>query len=353
MGAARDLRGPLYRAYAPVVILLLAYYASALLLLNDVQVELSFEIIDIFLNLKLLLPLLAVVLSIYGFGWLIATNNGERPFLRVARWLRQVPFVEIALARMLPSLVVLAILQTCYLAFKVSIPKIAPFSWDRLFAEADRFIFLGVDPWVLTHNLMPTVTATKILSTLYAVWFFVVVFFFAFASIMRLDSRLRMTFILTFILSWSVGGSYLAIAFSSAGPVYMERLFGDPTFAPLMQRLAEQNDIWVIEALVVQEKLWKGYADPAVPAMGISAFPSMHLCLAMVVTQFGFGLNRKLGWCLAAFTGVVLIGSVHLGWHYAVDGIAGILLAVVFWKASDAFTRRWLGTTDGLPVRAG
>jgi len=46
-----------------------------------------------------------------------------------------------------------------------------------------------------------------------------------------------------------------------------------------------------------------------------------------------------LGMAFLAFTAIIFIGSIHLGWHYAVDSIAGILLAVAFWAAAGVVAR--------------
>ena len=37
----------------------------------------------------------------------------------------------------------------------------------------------------------------------------------------------------------------------------------------------------------------------------------------------GWRINKWLGAALTLFTGLIVIGSVALGWHYAVDAIAG------------------------------
>ncbi len=329
-------------AYAPLLVVLVVYYLSALALLGSVEAQLSLNLVGIFTNLRLVVVLLAIITVIYGYARMVM-RTGEPTRARLARWLRQTPFVEIALARLLPMVVLLGVLETTYLAFKRNIPALVPYSWDGVFAALDRLLFLGTDPWVLTHELLPWAAASQAIGVVYALWFYLIFACFGVATVMPLDSRLRLTFFLAFLLSWSVGGSCLAILFSSAGPVYVERLFGDPTFAPLMQRLADQNEVWEISALATQEDLWRGYADPAYPAMGISAFPSMHLCLATVAMLFGFARSRALGWSLVVFTGLMLFGSVHLGWHYAVDGIAGIALGLLFWWMAKAFAAWWLG----------
>jgi hypothetical protein len=45
-----------------------------------------------------------------------------------------------------------------------------------------------------------------------------------------------------------------------------------------------------------------------------------------------FYVNRYLGIHMSMYTVVILIGSVFLGWHYAIDGYFTILLAFVFYR---------------------
>lgn len=348
--AGRDLRPRLWRAYAPLLVLALGYYLTALVVLRDARVEISFELVDVFTNLWRFALGLLLTVPVYGYVWMLLTHDGERPIRRALRYVRQTPFAEIALLRVLPMAVILAVVQAGYLAFKRAIPELQPFAWDDAFAAWDRLLFLGADPWQLTHRLLPWPEATWVLGIAYALWFYVVFFSFALAAAMPLQSRLRLTFLLAFLASWTVAGSYLAILFSSAGPAFVERLWGDPTFAPLMQRLAEQDRVLSVLSLGAQDDLWRGYADPAYPAMGISAFPSMHLCASALVAILGWQVHRALGWLLVGYTAVMLVGSVHLGWHYAVDGIAGIALAFLFWALARHFVRWWLGA--GLSPRA-
>ena len=70
------------------------------------------------------------------------------------------------------------------------------------------------------------------------------------------------------------------------------------------------------------------------PGGGISAMPSMHVAVSLwlaLVMQAYFPRLQFLGW--AYFT-VILIGSVHLGWHYAVDGIVASAIAIAAWLSA-------------------
>jgi len=54
-----------------------------------------------------------------------------------------------------------------------------------------------------------------------------------------------------------------------------------------------------------------------------------------------FPCSRKwLGWIFAVYLGLIQIGSVILGWHYAVDGYAAIILACLIWYGVRRATRR-------------
>jgi hypothetical protein len=143
-----------------------------------------------------------------------------------------------------------------------------------------------------------------------------------------------------------IGGVILAILLPAAGPVYMEALYGDPMFKPLMDLLRQQSQIVEIRALALQELLWDGFTKPEVEPLGISAFPSLHVAAAVNFACLGFAVNRIAGWVLSIFSGFIFVGSVHLGWHYAVDGIAGVFLAIVFWQISARAARWWLARTE-------
>mgnify|MGYP003410990741 CR=1 FL=1 len=54
-------------------------------------------------------------------------------------------------------------------------------------------------------------------------------------------------------------------------------------------------------------------------------------------------VSRPVGLFFAAYAGVILLGSVHTGWHYAVDGYAGIALAAACWWICGPVARWYMG----------
>ena len=68
------------------------------------------------------------------------------------------------------------------------------------------------------------------------------------------------------------------------------------------------------------------------PFGGISAMPSIHVAMAVVFALLGMRVNCWLGIVLIAYAVIIQIGSVILGWHYAIDGYVSIILTILLWK---------------------
>ncbi|MFK7945750.1 MAG: phosphatase PAP2 family protein [Paracoccaceae bacterium] len=341
-----------WRSHVLLLVLLTAYAGLSQVMRGADAPEVSFElgrIVDIF---GVILPMFALALIAFLYLRLMLISRGRSPLPILRSWIANMPWVDVFLFRFPLAVLFLLAIQVLYVSVKVNIPTVAPFSWDATFAEWDRALFFGWDPWVLTHAVFSTPLATKVIDGLYIAWFFAVYIGFLVFAALPMSSCLRLGFMLAFGLSWALGGSVLATMFSSAGPVYMERLFGDPSFGPLMARLHEQSDIYSIQALSVQELLWQGYLNPDVQPVGISAFPSMHNCVMVVIVMGVIHLNRLAGVLMGLFACAIVIGSVHLGWHYFVDSLAGCLLGWGFWLAGLWLATWWLGPEGPKPHSA-
>ena len=88
-------------------------------------------------------------------------------------------------------------------------------------------------------------------------------------------------------------------------------------------------------AVRVQDMLWDGYQGGGGGfGHGISAAPSLHVASTWLVARMLQAHGRRaLAICGWAFFAVILLGSVHLGWHYAVDGYISIAGAWAVWRA--------------------
>ncbi len=225
--------------------------------------------------------------------------------------------------------------------FKQHILPARGFPLDPYVAAIDRFLFGGNDAWTATHALFGSVSATLFFDRVYALWL-PMMFAFPMVAVMGArDERLRVRLLGCWLASWVLIAGLGAWIFGSAGPCYYNALVGaDAGFAALNTQLAQLASAahaqgQVIAALDFQALLLAGHGNEGLlPAGGISAMPSMHVAMATLFALGGYQISRVLGWCLAVYALLIWIGSVHLGWHYATDGLAGGAMMVVLWHFS-------------------
>jgi hypothetical protein len=243
------------------------------------------------------------------------------------------------------------VLTDTYTSLKAAIPLIQPYIWDATFAGWSRALHAGRYPWELLQPLM-TPSVTLALNVVYNAWMFVLFGVFMWQA-WSANEALRRRFFLTFGLAWMLLGSVAATGFSSAGPCYYARVTQSPQdpYEPLMKYLRQVDGEHRLWALGVQDALWEAYAHgrdavPSQPSVkrdadghasvgqmleGISAMPSMHVAMSVLFAWLGWAVSRWLGLAFTAFAIVIQIGSVHLGWHYAIDGYVSAVMVTALW----------------------
>ncbi len=242
----------------------------------------------------------------------------------------------------LPVLLLLPPMISTFTYFKFLIPHLRPFAFDPQLADWDRALHFGSDPWALLQPALGQPIATAAINFVYHLWLFVVFGVLLWQGFSLSRPRLRMRYLVSFVLMWALLGNVAATLLSSAGPVYYGRITGlaDP-FAPLMAYLHQASQTVFLPVLDVQEMLWQRYvATDLTIGAGISAMPSLHVATSFSFALLGFAIRRWLGIAFSLFAAAILIGSVHLGWHYAIDGYAGIIGAWAIWWAVGWFLDR-------------
>jgi hypothetical protein len=297
-----------YRWIIPVLAIL--GVQALVTLLIGVQVDFSYEvpfgrfgIIGItFAVIGLLVP---AVWQIFRL-WRAGEQNPARKLMPLLPWSLAVGFLLVACQ--------FAVLNWA----KVMMPAAVGFWADPIFADLD-FMLFGEDPWRLSHRFLGQ--ATPVIDQVYGLWAPVNFTFLLFLFYMPPSTRKAQAIIAYFLtLTGGTLGQYLG---ASAGPIFYESIQLGDRFAelPLSPLTA-----------AAREYLWVNYLkDGGLIGSGISAMPSMHVAIALWIAMVVRSLLPRLqilGW---TYFVVILVGSVHLGWHYAVDGIVASALVPLVW----------------------
>jgi membrane-associated phospholipid phosphatase len=64
--------------------------------------------------------------------------------------------------------------------------------------------------------------------------------------------------------------------------------------------------------------------------------PSMHIGMACWLALSLRSYFPKMQWAGWAYMATIWLSSIHLGWHYASDGIGGVIGALLVWRAAGA-----------------
>lgn len=277
---------------------------------------------------------------LWRLGYGIVKERPKRPIRWFVQDLRRMLSDVEMMADGLIAFLAITVLAATFTYLKDLVPVLNPFSWDPYFAGLDRSLHGGIDPWRLLAPVFGAPLLTTALNAAYHVWFFLLYMMFFVAAFDRRVPERRMVFLVAFSLTWMIGGNLLATVFSSAGPVYYQALGHGDTFVPQMQGLRALNQVSPVWALDLQDMLMRNYLEDG-PIKGISAMPSMHVATSVIMALFGFAYARWLGWVLTGFAATILIASVHLAWHYAIDGYFGVLLALACWWAAKRLVARF------------
>lgn len=234
----------------------------------------------------------------------------------------------------LPVVLMVPVFAYSFSLIKAAIPLLHPFEWDVPLAALDAQLHGGTHPWAWLQPLLGYPLVTAVINFIYHLWFFLLLASIYWVALAVERKQLRMQYLLSFVLTWIVLGNFTALWLSSAGPCYFSRIsHGLDPYAPLMQYLYGARESVPVWALNVQEILWNSYDGKAgsIP-LGISAMPSIHVASSVQMAMLGWRVHRSFGIAMSVFAGLIMLGSVHLGWHYAIDGYLAALGAWLVWK---------------------
>lgn len=249
-------------------------------------------------------------------------------------------------------------IQVGFLFFKSAIPRFVPFYADPFWAELDRLLLFGNDAWRLAQAITPDMLVAWFPHIYLTAWSLLAYAFPIMVAAADPDEQRLKRYAWLYFLSWLVTGNLVALAGSSVGPVFYDRLMGTHAFDDLRAAL-DLNGFSSGPIANLQQLLWENSGQML---SYISAFPSVHVavaCIAAIYIRERFRHLRLLGDVFCALT---LLISVYSGYHYLVDGLASIGIVILLHVALSRHLRRRVpGTTgagsgafpgQGVPIQA-
>ena len=235
-----------------------------------------------------------------------------------------------------PPVLLAPAFYSAFTSVKSAIGLVHPYRWDGRLGEADRFL-LGGEAWRALQPALGHPPVTFVLSLLYGAWHPALILVFGAVAFSLGRPALRRQALTALILCWALLGTAAAIAFSSVGPCFAGRLGlgSGAVFGEQAAYLAWADSRLPLLEFAEQQRLLTAFADGR-PTLGsgISAMPSMHVAVALLMALIGWRTARLAGALGTAYLVVVVAASIHLGWHYAWDSIAALAGTALIWAVS-------------------
>ncbi|NPA14929.1 MAG: phosphatase PAP2 family protein [Deferribacteres bacterium] len=213
---------------------------------------------------------------------------------------------------------VVLVVPIMFMNLKGFIEAVNPVNWDLFLIQMDKWLFLGHEPSLLIEKIYNPVL-TEILQFAYISYFFIPIILgiSAYKKDLLLFRRIATVVLLTFYLSYL--GYFLVPAI---GPRFtlkglftkqLKGLFFTPYIKSILNTL-EPNPH--------------------------DCFPSGHTAVSLVCLMLA-GKYRIKFWLLLPMVVGLIISTVYHRYHYVVDVIAGIILAVFSYYTGQWFFEAW------------
>lgn len=212
---------------------------------------------------------------------------------------------------------------------------VVPFFADPFLLRLDEMLH-GQDPWFYTRAVMPVILLPALETLYFAGWSIALSVTLLAAVLMTRLEAVRNQYVWSFMITWVLLGNVVAMASMSAGPLFYDMVTTDGHFGEMLSHLIQYAQYHEL----ARDIAWQAHMGK-LPGSGIaiSAFPSLHVAQATLIVLVARRVHRWAYWAAFAFLALILFGSVHLGWHYAVDGYFAIAATVLIWKVVGYISR--------------
>ncbi len=220
-----------------------------------------------------------------------------------------------------------------YAWLKVCVPLLNPRLWDAEVWRFERWLHFGISPNVLVLELFRGAGWLRAIDAWYAFWLVTVFLGWSWGLAMPgLARRRNLMFACIFL---AVAGSWSYLAMPVLGPCYAFPELFDGARDELVRAAPTQRALAANYARMIEGR--DGSLRQFNPYFGVAAMPSLHVGAHWLFALWARRHARKLFVPFAMATLLTFLGSLATGWHYAIDGYAGMLLAWAAVRLADRF----------------
>lgn len=188
--------------------------------------------------------------------------------------------------------------------------------------ELDKAMFLGSQPSTLLHDLLGTGISAEALSAVYLAFLTFVPVSLGVALVWSSRVAAGLWYVTSLAIVWMLGAlSYYLVP--SLGPVYVRPgLFAD----------LPQTGVSELQGTLLEDRR-EVVADPNATdvVQSIAGFASLHVAVIFAAALIAHLVlaPRPIRVGLWLFLGLTILATVYFGWHYVIDDVAGIAIALV------------------------
>ena len=259
-------------------------------------------------------------LDVIPRGWAAARAAG-RPKLQEIRAVASERWSWQRGGIVLGLIVAFYVTYLCYRNVKSYVPLARPELVDDDLTEMERGWF-GNDPAAILHDLLGTGLTAHVLSAVYLLFLTFVPLSVAAALVWRTDMQGGLWWLSVMSLNWVLGAaSYFVLP--SMGPAFVS----PELFAEL-----PRTGVTALQEVLLEHRL-EFLSSPVASGglQSIAAFASLHVSIVLsgAIVAHLLGAPRVLRYGLWVFFVMTAVATIYFGWHYIVDDIAGVVIALV------------------------
>jgi hypothetical protein len=215
---------------------------------------------------------------------------------------------------------------------KLAMPVVHPVLFDQELWNLDTMLFLGMAPTVFFLDVLGNDLFLRGIDWTYSYIFYASTIIATSYFFSHPSRRIRLAFANGNGLMW-LAGAWLYMLVPSLGPAYRfpdvwltyDHVLSRTQFLQAMLMRNYQNVLRAARGL--------SHGDMHL-MFGIAAFPSLHVAFQTYVFLWMRRLWTSGEVLFGIFAAAIFLGSMITGWHYLIDGLAGLALGLVCWWVS-------------------